>query len=1302
LGYRPLKSQYFTVFGFILAYIICRGSKIYKDKNNIKGEVMKKISFILLLVFTTAILVAASGTIKLQDNPAKVQLLEKSDTGLSIAYAVDELQFREINTKEGIFTELNALNYTTTNVTGLPALPLMRQLISVPLGANVTANIISSSTKVINLDEQGVLYPLMPRQESVSKSANLEQLPFEVNRDFYNANMWTDNPSITVTEIGMMRGTRIFAVDFVPIKYNPVLKKIEVIYQAEVKVAFSGANFIATNELQAKTYSPAFEGVFAQTLINYNAPKVSFLRYPIGYVIILPDNFIAPMQPFIDWKKQEGYNVIVAPTSITGTTTTSIKAYMQNLWNSATTENPAPSYLLIVGDVAQVPTNNGNAGSHPTDLTYVRLQGTDYMPEMYFGRFSATSVAEVTNQVNKTLMHEQYTMPSDAYLSEVVMIAGVDSYYSTTHANGQINYGTNNYFNPAHNITSHTYLYPASGSSASAIVQNASNGMGYINYTAHGDVTEWYNPNFSISNINSLQNTNKYSYVVGNCCLTSKFDNPICFAEAWLRATNKGAIIYIGGTNSTYWDEDYWWGVGYKPPVVGTGSPFVAGRTGAYDALFHDHNEPFADWAGNAGSNVVMGNMAVVQSNSSRINYYWEIYSIMGDPSLVPYLGIPAQNAYTPPAQMFLGFNSMDIQTDPYSYVALSMNNELHGVGLADASGNLTLNYTPFTEPGIAKLVITRSLRKPLIANIEIIPNEGPYVTVGPLELNDGNNNIAEAGDNINISLQFNNVGIETASNLTATLTCDSPYILLNNATVQLPDIASGNSINQTNAFQISILPDVPDQHLAGFNITVSDGEDTWVTQRSLTINAPNVVFGNHTLFDSNSDGIYQPGETVTISLSISNTGHMNVDGGSLAIVLNSPYAALDNYNFIIPPLTAGNGIPIVLHLFISQDCPNDEVIPIGFAMNAGIQLLNHSIMIPVGIIGESFESGDFTAFPWVNNSTNPWTIISGTSNAHFGNYAAKSGAIGNNGSTTLQITMEVSSAGNISFWRKVSSEANYDWLKFYIDNNETGSWSGEIGWSEVSYPVTAGSHIFKWTYSKDVGSVSGSDCAWLDDIRFPGMGVLETAIFYTTTTQIEFTNVLPNTTVSVDFALRNLGNLAMQGIITCPPDFELSQYGNALPANYTYQIEAGQTVLYTLSYIAGNSVSEIQTNMQITTNDPHHPVVIIPVNLYPLANDDNVNIPYVTALHKNYPNPFNPETTIHYSLSEAGPVKIEVYNIKGQLVRNLVNERKTAGNYTVIWNGKDEQGKNVSSGIYFYRMQTKNYSSTKKMMLMK
>ncbi len=1264
---------------------------------------MRKSILVLMLVFAAALLSAAVSNIALQDSPTAVQLLRSGSDGLNVRYALDELTTKEINTKEGVWTELGSEQYSSTNITGEPALPFMRQLISVPMGASVSVNFVSKQEKTINLADYGVVYPLMPRQESVSKSADLTSLPFVVNRELYNANAWTTNPSLSVTELGMMRGTRIFALDFVPVSYNPAQKQIRVIYNAEVQVSFTGADLAATEELQAKGFSPAFDSVFAGTIINFEPTRTTLNRYPLGYVIILPDNFVAPMQPFIEWKRRQGFNVTVAPTSVTGTTANNIKTYLQNIWNAATTENPAPSYLLIVGDVAQVPSNSGSTGSHPTDLNYVRLQGTDYMPEMYFGRFSATTVAEVTNQVNKTLMYEQYTMPSDAYLGDVIMIAGVDSSYGSTHANGQINYGTTNYFNAAHGINSLTHLYPGSGSQDAQIIQEASAGVGYINYTAHGDVTMWYDPNFTNSNVNSLQNVNESSYVVGNCCLTSKFDNAICFGEAWLRAENKGAVIYIGGTNSTYWDEDYYWGVGYKPPVVGSGSPFVANRTGAYDALFHEHNEALADWAGNAGSNVVMGNLAVVQSNSTRINYYWEIYSIMGDPSLVPYLGIPQAISYQAPEQMFLGMNSLDIQADPYSYVALSMNNELHGVGLADATGNLTLSYTPFTEPGTAQLVITRSRRKPLIANVQVIPNSGPYVTAGQLVIVDNNNNIAEAGDNFSISLDFNNVGVLDATNLSANISTTSEYINLTTATATLPNITAGQSINMANLFSGSISPNVPDQHTAAFDIVITDGTHEWTTQRSMLINAPNIEFGSTTLFDSNGDGIYQPGETITVTLNMGNTGHMNAGGGTLHIVMNSPYATIDNSTFTIPSMPVGGGMPIIFNLMISATCPEGEIIPIGIAMDAGMQMINHNLMIPVGAVGEGFESGSFTALPWVNTSATPWTLVTGSANAHSGNYAAKSGAIGNNGSTTLQITLNVAASGNLRFWRKVSSENNYDFLKFFIDGTETGSWSGTQAWAEMTYPVSAGSHTFKWTYSKDVSQASGSDCAWIDDIIFPGMGILDAPIAYTGTQQITYTQVMPNTTVSADFALRNLGNASLQGIVSVPEGFVLSQNGNNLPMDYAYQVEAGVTELFTLSYTAGNTVTSFTSELVISTNDPALPNLNIPISLQSgVANDDPFVTPVATALNRNYPNPFNPETTIRYALKETSRVKISIYNLKGQLIRSLVDDSKAAGNYSVIWNGKDDRGASVSSGIYFYRMEANNFSATQKMMLMK
>ncbi|MDD3533248.1 MAG: carboxypeptidase regulatory-like domain-containing protein, partial [Candidatus Cloacimonetes bacterium] len=102
------------------------------------------------------------------------------------------------------------------------------------------------------------------------------------------------------------------------------------------------------------------------------------------------------------------------------------------------------------------------------------------------------------------------------------------------------------------------------------------------------------------------------------------------------------------------------------------------------------------------------------------------------------------------------------------------------------------------------------------------------------------------------------------------------------------------------------------------------------------------------------------------------------------------------------------------------------------------------------------------------------------------------------------------------------------------------------------------------------------------------------------------------------------------------------------------------------------------------------------------VSNEDGVAPVYTTALKGNYPNPFNPETNISFSMKDAGPVSIEIYNVKGQLVRKLVNDVREAGDHTVVWNGKDNNNRAVSSGIYYFKMNTGKYSSTKKMIMMK
>ncbi len=103
------------------------------------------------------------------------------------------------------------------------------------------------------------------------------------------------------------------------------------------------------------------------------------------------------------------------------------------------------------------------------------------------------------------------------------------------------------------------------------------------------------------------------------------------------------------------------------------------------------------------------------------------------------------------------------------------------------------------------------------------------------------------------------------------------------------------------------------------------------------------------------------------------------------------------------------------------------------------------------------------------------------------------------------------------------------------------------------------------------------------------------------------------------------------------------------------------------------------------------------------IADDETIQeLKPQTKLLGNYPNPFNPETTIKFSLAEDENVRIDIYNIKGQLVNTIVNEQLKAGDNVIVWSGKDVHNKPTASGVYFYRLKTKDKTFVRKMMLMK
>ena len=162
----------------------------------------------------------------------------------------------------------------------------------------------------------------------------------------------------------------------------------------------------------------------------------------------------------------------------------------------------------------------------------------------------------------------------------------------------------------------------------------------------------------------------------------------------------------------------------------------------------------------------------------------------------------------------------------------------------------------------------------------------------------------------------------------------------------------------------------------------------------------------------------------------------------------------------------------------------------------------------------------------------------------------------------------------------------------------------------------------------------------------------------------------------------------------TSPSDFTIISGANPIsaPVDWTEYV-------YNLSNYNGN----VYVGIQCVSNDAW--IFMLDdflVTGRPQSGDDP-NAPVVaTELHGNYPNPFNPETTISFSVKDKGHVKVDIYNVKGQLVKTLVNGNMNSGKYDIVWNGRDNAGNAVSSGVYFYKMNAGKYSSTKKMIMMK
>ncbi len=759
---------------------------------------MKKIPKILALLFCIMVVnTYAQVEIKLSSAKSDFNLLEKSSYRLKVKTSFDKINTINVSTVSGNFIEIGCPGFTKIYNNGRPELPVLNKLIEVPYGAEMQVNIISYNEQTIDLAGRGIVQKIMPSQPSISKSANVNEIPFYYDQAFYQINAYNTNDIVSVAMSGIMRGVRMANLTIAPFRYNPVTNILKVYNDLVFEVVFKHPDIQLTEQIKEKYYSPYFESSL-NALINHTEPlaKDALSKYPIKYVIVSLTTFQVALQPFVYWKRQKGFNVIEKYYTSAQTAAT-VKTYLQGLYTAGTALDPAPTFALIVGDVAQIGTNTGiDDNTTMTDLyTFTFDSGSDYIPDMYYGRFSATTTTHVTNQVNKTLLYEKYQMPSATYMDTVVMVAGYDSYgYDATYGNGQLNYGTNNYFNAAHGIYSYTYLDPnnTEAIAGAAMRANLYKGVGYANYTAHCGSSGWGTPGFSTSQIASMYNNNKYGLLVGNCCQSNTFYDSECFGEALLRAySNKGAVGYIGASNYSYWDEDYYWGVGARSNI--TSNPtYNASALGAYDCIFHDKGQPKASWYYTNDQMRYAGLLAVEQSSSTMKQYYWEEYHLMGDPSVMNYFSVPDPLTVTYTDPQNVGISSLVVTTEEDAYVAISHAGVLLDAELAPAGGVTTLNFSAITQADTLDVVVTKQNKRPYIGLLHVIaasiPLDAQMVSINSPEASYNCSNISVAPQ-----VTVRNSGTTTLTNFRITYQITGGSQQIYNWSGSL---ASGQSIN--------------------------------------------------------------------------------------------------------------------------------------------------------------------------------------------------------------------------------------------------------------------------------------------------------------------------------------------------------------------------------------------------------------------------------------------------------------------------------------------------------------------------
>ena len=666
---------------------------------------MKNILITIILLFTFSIgfcsdWVAINSAVPV---PAKTKLISSDINHSVVNFSLAGFQMKAVETPHGIANIISLEGTSPIIEAGSPDLVKITAPLIIPDLAEMNCRVLSSSFKDFDNIE------IAPSKGNISRETDPSTIPFTFG-DVYSVNSFSPGILSGTREPYIVRDVRGQTLIAYPFQYNPISKKLRVYYDLTLELYQTdetGQNPFYRKD-QDLRINASFRPVFSRHFLNFDQAAYTPLGEYGRILVISHGAFMETMQPYVSWKNAMGYPTEMVDVSTIGTTTTAIKNYIANYYNEK-----GLSFVLLVGDAAQIPTNTGSGLGGPSDNAYGYITGNDHYPEVFIGRFSAETTAHVQTQVQRTINYERNPqLLTDDWFSTVIGIGsdqgpGDDGEYDYEHIR-----------NLQTVLLDYTYTWnpelfdgtqggnddpgdPNPTKVATAVNEGAS----LILYCGHGSQTSWGTSGFSNANVNSLTNQDKLPFIWSVACVNGQFNSGTCFAEAWLRASKNGqptgAVAFLGSTINQSWN----------PPMEGQ------------DEMVAILSETYPDNIKRTFGGLSMnGCMKMMDSFGSDGRKMADTWTIFGDPSLTVRTSNPDTLLVSNDTLLNVGSSVLLVNCNlDGARVTATINDTILSTGLV-SGGLCELNFPALENSGdTLHLLVTAYNNLPYFSNVYII-----------------------------------------------------------------------------------------------------------------------------------------------------------------------------------------------------------------------------------------------------------------------------------------------------------------------------------------------------------------------------------------------------------------------------------------------------------------------------------------------------------------------------------------------------------------------------------------------------